>query len=86
MDEFKEFLVITCIFVGICILVLIPIGGIACYLTAKSCEATWKDSGFESRWGFWSDCQIKVEGYWMPANRYHNGELIDRSRSIPHTP
>lgn len=32
------------------------------------CKASWRDSGFESRYNL--GCQIKVGGHWIPARAY----------------
>lgn len=37
-------------------------------LESASCSAKWKDSGYESDYGFFSNCRIKVGDVWIPAD------------------
>ena len=42
-----------------------------------SCVNRWKDSGFEYRYGMWSDCQIKTKKGWIPARAYRSNQDAD---------
>ena len=42
----------------------------AFWISEYSCEQSWKDSGFASRWTIYTDCQIKVDGKWIPETAY----------------
>lgn len=34
------------------------------------CSAQWENSGFSSKWGVMSGCQINKDGHWIPATAY----------------
>ena len=37
-------------------------------INEKSCHSKWSDSGYASRWDFWSGCRIEITPkVWIPA-------------------
>ena len=44
---------------------------ISMLVNTASCNASWKDSGFENRFSLLGGCQIKLkDGTWIPAVSY----------------
>lgn len=66
MEELKGF------FVLLCALLVFMCGVVAvCQpLQSNSCEESWKGSKFQSRYSFWTDCQILTDRGWVPASSY----------------
>ena len=42
----------------------------AFWMADYSCEQRWNDSGIPSRWSVYTECQIKVDGKWIPETVY----------------
>ena len=40
------------------------------------CNSKW--SSFDNRWGFMSDCQIKINDKWIPADSYYLKEDLKK--------
>lgn len=40
-------------------------------LTDKSsCYSRWADSGIQAKWSVMGNCQVNIEGNWIPEKRY----------------
>lgn len=61
------------------ILIVIAIIGILAsipFVQSTRCKAQWAESGFQSKWGWWSGCLISKDGKrFIPDERYR--ELSD---------
>lgn len=66
----KEEITLLAICIGF-ITLLVAIMAIAIQpLLAKSCREDWAGSAYQSRYGFWTDCQILTDRGWVPASSY----------------
>lgn len=65
MSDFDEVL----IFILAAILVIGAIFGLVCISESVSCSQ--KYSSFENKWGVFSNCQIKLNDKWIPADAYY---------------
>lgn len=52
------------------VIIILALGTFANWLEQNSCEARWRDSGLESRYSFWTECQVRVRDQWIPAENY----------------
>jgi len=41
-------------------------------VSALSCHSRWVKSGYETSWGPLQGCNIKVDGRWIPEDRYRD--------------
>jgi len=59
------------IILALCALVFIlsVCGGSIVYTDNRTCQN--KYSSFENKYDFWSQCQIKLDGKWIPADSYY---------------
>ena len=54
-------------------------GGLAYYISQKSCEALTANMGLAHRWSFFGDCQVEVrDGIWIPLDNYYYKEDVNR--------
>lgn len=45
------------------------------FLVSSRCESRWSESGFNSKYGFLSQCQIEISpGKYIPEDRYREIE------------
>jgi hypothetical protein len=51
------------------VLFLVIFGMGMLFISSQECKN--KFSSFENRWGFFSECQIMVDGKWIPAESYY---------------
>lgn len=54
-------------------LILIGCVGAGEWASRASCNAQWAD--FDHRYSFWTDCQVKVNGRWVPAKTLRADDL-----------
>ena len=66
----KEEITLLTICIGFIALLLALIIGMIQPLQAKSCREDWAGSAYQSRYGFWTDCQILTDRGWVPASSY----------------
>ncbi|KKL11935.1 hypothetical protein LCGC14_2540820 [marine sediment metagenome] len=68
-------------FVAIVLAVLCFVLGTAALGSKVSCKAKTAEIRYQSDWGFFSGCRIKVEdGKWIPLERYYYRELGEGDR------
>ena len=66
MDDFMDLLRVFGFIAFAFILVVSGVAGIGYPLEKASCEARWADSNYESDYGFFAGCRIKIKGVWIP--------------------
>jgi hypothetical protein len=52
------------------VIVITLIFGAVIIVESKSCRETANQMGLEYDYGFWSDCQVNVDGQWVPLDNY----------------
>jgi len=69
-DDTKVAIIVSGIIV--CLIVFLISSGI--WISSVMCRTSWEDSGFYSRYKIMAGCQIKVDGRWIPEERYRTIE------------
>lgn len=76
MRDFLEFAGATlALFAAAAVLLGGVVLGVSYGLERPSCYARWAGSSYEARWSLFGDCQIKINGTWLPDSKYKNVEL-----------
>ena len=59
------------IFLAVALAIVTALGFGVVEADKKSCEAHWANSGMQSRWSFFGDCQVQTKsGAWVPEDFY----------------
>ena len=66
----REELQMGCFVVLVLIFIMLIGGSILLTIDHFRCHARWEQSGYEANWGPVQGCLIKVEGKWIPADRW----------------
>lgn len=70
-DDLIDFLKFVGVILGVTTIFVIPFIALGLWTDSKACYNKWEDSGYTSRWSVWTDCQILVDGKWIPTKNFY---------------
>jgi len=69
--EFTSFLPFMIFIVIMTAIMITPVVTLALWSDSKTCYNRWNESGYNSRWSVWTDCQVFVDNKWIPADNFY---------------